>query len=161
MTISPKRCRKCVKNLALEWNQKYQYYIPHASRSLLCIRFVAVAFQSEEEVRWRRGPPVTYFCPALDPPLDGSGRKTTTLVRDHEHFIPTKFCIIRYGGIKIEYPNENFFILLSSHTVLGKRFLQIGHYFFNNFSTLMYKDLHGPISKLQCNGTVAHGPCLC
>ena len=66
-------------------------YIPHASRSLLCIRFDAVAFQSEEEVRWRRGPPVTYFCPALDPPLGGSGRKTTTLVRDHEYFIPTKF----------------------------------------------------------------------
>ena len=24
-------------------------------------------------------------------PLGGSGRKTTTLVRDHEYFIPTKF----------------------------------------------------------------------
>ena len=36
-------------------------------------------------------PPLTYFCPALDPPLDGSGQKTTTLVRDHEYFIPTKF----------------------------------------------------------------------
>ena len=34
---------------------------------------------------------MTYFGPALDPPLGGSGRKTTTLVRDHEHFIPTKF----------------------------------------------------------------------
>ena len=34
---------------------------------------------------------MTYFGPALDPPLDGSGRKTTTLVRDHEYFIPTKF----------------------------------------------------------------------
>ena len=32
-----------------------------------------------------------FFCPALDPPLGGSGRKTTTLVRDHEYFIPTKF----------------------------------------------------------------------
>ena len=45
---------------------------------------------------WRRrflkkGTPMTYFCPALDPPLGGSGRKTTTLVRDHEYFIPTKF----------------------------------------------------------------------
>ena len=39
----------------------------------------------------RRGSPVTYFGPALDPPLGGSGRKTTTLVRDHEYFIPTKF----------------------------------------------------------------------
>ena len=34
---------------------------------------------------------MTYFCPALDPPLGGSDRKTTTLVRDHEYFIPTKF----------------------------------------------------------------------
>ena len=73
-----------------EGNQKQQHFFPHASRSLLCIRFVAVAFRSEE-VRWRRGPPVTYFCPALDPPLGGSGQKTTTLVRDHEYFIPTKF----------------------------------------------------------------------
>ena len=45
---------------------------------------------------WRRsffkkGTPVTYFCPALDPPLGGSGRKTTTLVRDHEYFMHTKF----------------------------------------------------------------------
>ena len=34
---------------------------------------------------------MTYFCPALDPPLGGSGRKTTTLVRDHEYFNHTKF----------------------------------------------------------------------
>ena len=34
---------------------------------------------------------MTYFCPALDPPLDGSGRKITTLVRDLEYFIHTKF----------------------------------------------------------------------
>ena len=34
---------------------------------------------------------MTYFGPDLDPPLGGSGRKTTTLVRDHEYFIPTKF----------------------------------------------------------------------
>ena len=34
---------------------------------------------------------MTYFCPTLDPPLGGSVRKTTTLVRDHEYFIPTKF----------------------------------------------------------------------
>ena len=45
---------------------------------------------------WRRsflkkGTPHDLFWPALDPPLGGSGRKTTTLVRDHEYFIPTKF----------------------------------------------------------------------
>ena len=33
------------------------------------------AFRSEEEVLWRRGPSLTYFCAALDPPQDGSGRK--------------------------------------------------------------------------------------
>ena len=34
---------------------------------------------------------MTYFDPAMDPPMGGSDRKTTTLVRDHEYFIPTKF----------------------------------------------------------------------
>ena len=34
---------------------------------------------------------MTYFGPALDPPLDGSGRKTTKLIRDLKDFIPTKF----------------------------------------------------------------------
>ena len=34
---------------------------------------------------------MTYFGSALDPPLGGFGRETTTLVRDHEYFIPTKF----------------------------------------------------------------------
>ena len=37
---------ECVKNLTFEWNQKQQHFVTHASRSLLCIQFVAVAFQS-------------------------------------------------------------------------------------------------------------------
>ena len=45
-----------VKNLTTEWNQKQQHFITHASRSLLWIWFVAVAFRSEE-VFWRRGTP--------------------------------------------------------------------------------------------------------
>ena len=71
----------------------------------LCIRFVAVAFQSEEEVCWRRGPQVTYFGPALDPPMGRSGQKTTTLVRDHEYFIPTKFHQIPSSGSGEEVEN--------------------------------------------------------
>ena len=43
-----------VKILISAWNQKQQHLFPHASRSLLCMRFVAVAFRSEEEVFWRR-----------------------------------------------------------------------------------------------------------
>ena len=34
---------------------------------------LTIAFWSEE-VFWRRGPLLTYFCPTLDLPLDGSGR---------------------------------------------------------------------------------------
>ena len=54
------------------------------------LRFVPVAFRSEEEVLWRRGPHDLYW-PALNPPWGGSDRKTTIIVRDHEYFIPTKF----------------------------------------------------------------------
>ena len=49
-----------VKNLTKEWNEKQEHFITHASRSLLWIQFVAIAFRSEEENFWR-GPPVTYF----------------------------------------------------------------------------------------------------
>ena len=35
-----------VKHLTTEWNQKQQHFKTHASRSLLWIRFVAVAFRS-------------------------------------------------------------------------------------------------------------------
>ena len=38
-----------VKKLTTEWNQKQKHFITHAFRSLLCIRFVAVAFQSEKK----------------------------------------------------------------------------------------------------------------
>ena len=44
-----------VKILTIEWNQKQQHFITHASRSLLWIRFVDVAFRSEE-VFWRSPP---------------------------------------------------------------------------------------------------------
>ena len=81
--------------------------LPTCFRSLLCIRFIAIAFQSEEEVFLRRGPPVTYFGPALDLPLGGSGRKTTTLVRDLEYFLHTKFHQNPSSGSGEEVENVN------------------------------------------------------
>ena len=36
---------------------------------------VAVAFRSEEEVFLKRDASLTYFCAALNPPLDRSGQK--------------------------------------------------------------------------------------
>ena len=67
--------KKSTNNLTSEWNKKYQPFFPPAFRSLLCIRFVTVAFQSEEAFLWRRDPSLTYFCPTLDPSLDGVCRK--------------------------------------------------------------------------------------
>ena len=80
---------KFVKNLTLEWTRKSKHFSPYTFISLLCIQVVAVA--SEEETSGRRGPPVTYFGPALDPPWGRSGRKTTTLIRDDKYCIPFKF----------------------------------------------------------------------
>ena len=41
--------------------KEMQIFFPYAFRSLPYIRFIAVAFQSEEEVLWRRNPSLTYF----------------------------------------------------------------------------------------------------
>ena len=48
---------------------------------------VDVVFRSEKTVLLRKGPSVTYICPTLGE----SGRKTKTLVRNHEYFHPPKF----------------------------------------------------------------------
>ena len=57
-----------VKNLTSEWNQKQQSFIPHASRSLLCIRFVAVAFWAKKQLFLRWGPPDLFLpCPGSAP----------------------------------------------------------------------------------------------
>ena len=74
-----KTCRKF--DFGME-QKKQQHFIIHSSISLLCIRFVAVAFRAEEEevFFWKTGTPVTYFCPTLDPPLCRSGQNTSTYV---------------------------------------------------------------------------------
>ena len=50
-----------VKNLTTEWNQKQQHFITHASRSLLWIRFLAVACSLQV---WRR----SFFKKGTPPP---------------------------------------------------------------------------------------------
>ena len=50
---------------------------------------------------------MTYFGPALDPPLGGSGQKTTTLVRDLEYFLHTKFHQNPSSGSGEEVENVN------------------------------------------------------
>ena len=73
------------------------------------------------------GDPVTYFCPALDPPLDGSGRKTTTLVRNLEFFMHSKFHQNPSTGSGEEVENVNS-LLNDGRTDAGQRVITIGHW---------------------------------
>ena len=76
---------------------------------------------------------MTYFCPALDPPLDGSGRKTTTLVRDLEYFIHTTFHQNPSSGSGEEVKNVNSLTddrrqtTDDGRTDAGQRVITIGH----------------------------------
>ena len=76
---------------------------------------------------------MTYFCPALDPPLDGSGGKTTTLVRDLEYFIHTKFHQNPSTGSREEVENVNSLTddgrqTDGRTTDAGQRMITIGHW---------------------------------
>ena len=71
---------------------------------------------------------MTYFCPALDPPLDGSGRKTTTLVRDLEYFIHTKFHQNPSSGSGEEVENVNSLTDDRRTPDAGQRVITIGHW---------------------------------
>ena len=93
---------------------------------------------------WRRsvlkkGTPFDLFLPrpgsALDPPLDGSGRKTTTLVRDLEYFIHTKFHQNPSSGSGEEVENINSLTDDGRQTDdgrrttdAGQRVITIGHW---------------------------------
>ena len=69
---------------------------------------------------------MTYFCPALDPSLGRSGRKTTTLVRDHEYFIPIKFHQNPSSGSGEEVENVKF-MDAGRRTTDGRRAMTIAH----------------------------------
>ena len=53
-----KKTSKTRQKFDFGMEQKEQHFIPHASRSLSCIRFVAVAFQSEKEVPYMSSLPL-------------------------------------------------------------------------------------------------------
>ena len=66
---------------------------PRSSRSLLCIRFVAVAFRSEKEVCFflKKGTHFNLFLPCPGSALRSYGWDTLMHVWGLEYFIPTKF----------------------------------------------------------------------
>ena len=77
--------------MTTEWNQKQQHFITQTFRSLLSIRFVAVAFLSEKRSFLKKGTPRDLFCLALDSPLGKYGQNIFLHVPGHEHLFPTKF----------------------------------------------------------------------
>ena len=68
---------------------------------------------------------MTYFCPALDPPLGRSGRKTTTLVRDHQFFTPSKFHQNPSSGSGEEVENVKSLQTVTSTANDGQRAMTI------------------------------------
>ena len=97
----PRHVRKDVQNWSKNCLRNGTFF-PQTSRSLLCVRVVAVAFLSKE-VLWRRGPPWHIF----SHPGSGYGRKTTTLVRDLEYFIDTKCHQTQFSSSGLEVENVN------------------------------------------------------
>ncbi|RKI44679.1 hypothetical protein D7V67_17075, partial [Clostridium paraputrificum] len=57
----------------------------------------------------KEGTPCDLLLPLVAPPVDGSGRKTTSLVGDHEYFIPTKFHENLFSGSGEEVENVEKF----------------------------------------------------
>ena len=114
MEITLKYAKMTKSKKTLKMHQKFDFgmepkittLLPtYASRSLLSIWFVAVAFLSEDGFL-KKGTPRDLFCPPpLDPSLGGSGRNALLPVRGHEHFIPTKFRKHQSSGsvVKADY----------------------------------------------------------
>ena len=86
---------------------------------------------------------MTYFCPALDPPLDGSGRKTTTLVRDLEYFIHTKFHQNPSSGSGEEVENVNSLTDDGRQTDDGRRTTDAGQRVITIGHWSLWKEIRG------------------
>ena len=84
--LSPKRRQKHVKNLTSDGTKNN-----NASSHMLPDHCYPFGLSLQPSSLKKKGTPYDLFWPALDPPLGRSGRKTTTLVRDHGYFIPSKF----------------------------------------------------------------------
>ena len=120
MTKSKKTSKTC---------QKFDFRMEPKATTLFPICFLTIAMHSVCRCSlpvWIRSflkkvTPVTYFGPALDPPLGGSGPKTTTLVRDHEYFIPTKFHQNISSGSGEEVENVKVYRRQRRRTTGGRR----------------------------------------
>ena len=92
-----------------------QYFFPNISRSLLCIRNVAVASRSEEDF-FEEGDPMNYFGPALELLLGGSGQNALKRVRGLEYLIDTKFHQTQSSGSEV----KAYYVFLYIHIYIQK-----------------------------------------
>ena len=74
----------------------------------------------------KKGTPVTYFGPALDPPLGRSGQKTTTSIRHLEYFMHIKFHQNPFSSSGEEVENVNS-LTHDKRTDAGQGVITIGH----------------------------------
>ena len=74
------------------------------------------------------GTPSELFRPRPGSAPGGSGRKTTTLVRDHEYFIPTKFHQNPSHGSGEEVENVNILCRTDGRTDDGRCAITIAHW---------------------------------
>ena len=59
-----KTTSKTCQNVDFEMEQNYQHFFQLAFRSLLCIRFVVLAFSSEEDIVYEGDPRLPSFAPS-------------------------------------------------------------------------------------------------
>ena len=101
---------------------------PHASRSLLCIQFCCCSHFVRRRSSLKKGTPCDLFLPRPGQIC----RKTTTLVRDLEYFILTKFHQNPSRGSGEEVENVNCLTddgrTTDRRTDDGQRMITIGHW---------------------------------
>ena len=139
--LSPRRRQKRVYNYTSEWNQKYKHFFPHASRSLLRIRFVAVAFRSEEEVSWRRGPPWPILAPPWNWPKNNNTCKGPWVL--HPYQVLSK-------SIKRFWRKSRKCVPIHIHAWVHPPFLHLNKYIKNSLKFFKHLNLwyqHSPSLK--------------
>ena len=127
-------------NLTSEWNQNQKYFIPFASRSLLCIRFVDVAFRSEKGFL-KKGTP----CPTLDLLVGRYDQSTLMHVRGHKAkkiCVFTVTCWKKLGSVGRKYFFLIYFLWLNWCWVASRMHFYTSRVTFNLFLSKLVPHRH-------------------
>ena len=119
-----KKMSKSRQKFEFRMKPKLQLFFPNASRSLLCIWFAVVAFQSEEEVLWRRGPPWPNLAPPWIRPWADLSKNNNTC-KGPRVLHPYQ---VSSSGFGEEVENVNCLTDDRRTTDAGQRVITIGHW---------------------------------